>query len=307
MHQVLLSIHGFALHSYGVLIALGFAVGIVLAVRDARRMGMREERVLDLCFWVLIAGLVGARILYILTNLPDYVATCREGAASGSGRELLWKCTAVLHIWEGGLVFYGGFFGALVAVLVFARRRSLPFLRTADALAPALAIGHFFGRLGCYAAGCCWGRVCGAWGARFPRRSLAFEDFAAHGRLAPGQELTPPVHPTQLYEAGGELLLFFLLVLLRRRKRFDGQLFLCYLFVYPLLRGVVEIFRGDAIRKFVLPIPTPRLDRWLGLPAGEPSFLSTSQFLSILVVVGAAALALALRRRARRTRAIIGA
>jgi phosphatidylglycerol:prolipoprotein diacylglycerol transferase len=314
MHPVLLNLSGFALHTYGVLIAVGFLVGIVLAGREARRIGVLrapvfaagpgagglsgQARLLDLCFWILVSGLVGSRLLYILTNLGDYAAACREGIASGRTRELVWRCSAVLHVWEGGLVFYGGFLAALLVVAWYVRRHQMLFLRTADVLAPSLAIGHFFGRLGCYAAGCCWGKVSALLvSARFPRGSLVYEDMASRGQLVTGLERTPSLHPTQLYEAGGELAIFFLLLALRRRKRFDGQLLLAYLVAYPILRSVVELFRGDAIRKFAVELDTPRLSRWLGLAPGEPVLLSTSQLVSLLVGVGAIVLAVALRRR----------
>jgi phosphatidylglycerol:prolipoprotein diacylglycerol transferase len=180
------------------------------------------------------------------------------------------------------LVFYGGFLGALLLVIWYVRRHKMSFLRTADVLAPSLAIGHFWGRLGCYAAGCCWGRVSGLpWATRFPRGSLVFDDMYARGFIAPGSELTPPLHPTQLYEAGGELLIFFLLLFLRRRKRFDGHVLLGYLVMYPVLRSIIEVFRGDAARKYVI-----------------EGTLSTSQFVSILVMGGAIALAVKLRHRA---------
>jgi len=300
MHQVLLSIGGLALHTYGVLIALGFLIGIILAAREARRIGQSQDRMLDLCFWILVSGLVGARVLYILTNLGDYVTTCREGISSGSLREAAWRCSAALHVWEGGLVFYGGFLGALVIVLWYVHRHHMPFLKNADVLAPSLAIGHFFGRLGCWAAGCCFGKVCTlSFGARFPIGSLAYDDLAVRGLIGPGAQVTPPLHPTQLYEAGGELLIFFALLLLRRRKRYDGQVLLGYLFFYPLLRSVVELFRGDAVRKFVFAAATPRLAALLGLPAGQPVVLSTSQFLSLLVAAGALVLLITLRRRRR--------
>ena len=300
MHQVLFSVRGFALHTYGVLIALGFLVGIVLAARAARRAGLPAERILDLCFWILVAGLVGARVLYIVVNAGDYVSMCREGVMSGSRRELLWRCSAVLHVWEGGLVFYGGFLAALGTVAYYVRRHRLPFLQTADVLAPSLAIGHFFGRLGCFAAGCCFGKVCrSGFGARFPRGSVAYEDLFGRGLIATGSAVTPPLHATQLYEAGGELVIFVLVTVLARRKRAHGQVLLAYLASYALLRAVVELFRGDAGRKMVLELATPRLSAWLGLSPAQAVLLSTSQLLSLLAVAGALALYVVLRRRAR--------
>jgi phosphatidylglycerol:prolipoprotein diacylglycerol transferase len=201
-------------------------------------------------------------------------------------------------VWEGGIVFYGGLVGALLATVVYTRGKRLPLLRAADALVPGLALGHSLGRLGCYAAGCCWGKLCQlAHGARFPQGSLAFAELEARGVVSSRAELTPPLHPTQLYEAAGELAIFFLLLAVRRRKRFDGHLLVAYLAAYPVLRSIVELYRGDAARRFVVEIATPRLNRWLGLAPSEPALLSTSQLLSILMILLAGVLACWLVRR----------
>jgi phosphatidylglycerol:prolipoprotein diacylglycerol transferase len=216
---------------------------------------------------------VGARLVFVATNVPDYVRLCRDEH----------DCLRALRVWEGGLVFYGGFFGALAVAVYYTRRFAMNFWRTADILAPSVALGHFFGRLGCFAAGCCWGKEATgralAWAVRFPSESLAFQDYVARGALPSSAEVTPPLHPVQLYEALGELTLFFALSLLGRRKRWDGQVLVAYLFGYAVLRFVVELFRGDAARKFVI------------------GWLSTSQFLALVAAAFAAAL-LAWRRRA---------
>jgi phosphatidylglycerol---prolipoprotein diacylglyceryl transferase len=272
VRPVVFTVHAFgrelALHSYGLAIAGGFLVAIGVGVRTARRTGEDPDRVRDLCFWLLVSSLVGARLLFILTNIPDYVQLCRvEG-----------DCLRALRVWEGGLVFYGGFFGALGFAWWYTRRHQMRFWRTADILTPSVALGHFFGRLGCFAAGCCWGKPV-AWGVRFPSTSLVFEDYVARGALPSTAQVTPPLHPVQLYEAAGELVLFFALYLLGRRKRWDGEVLVAYLVGYSVLRFVVERYRGDAVRKFVF--------------AG----LSTSQ----TIAIGAAALGIALlawRRRA---------
>ncbi len=272
MRPVLFTVHAlgydYAIHTYGVAIAAAFLVAIFVGVRTAARTGEDPDKVRDLCFWLLVSSLVGARLLFTVTNLPDYVRLCRvEG-----------DCTRALRVWEGGLVFYGGFFGALACAVWYTRRFGMRFWRTADILTPSVALGHFFGRLGCFAAGCCWGAEAHghalAWAARFPSESLAFQDYAARRLVAAGAELTPPLHPVQLYEAAGELLLFFALSLLGRRKRWDGQVLVAYLIGYSLLRFVVELYRGDAVRKFVV--------------AG----LSTSQAIAVAAAVLGAALML---------------
>ena len=221
----------------------------------------------DLCFWLLVSSLIGARLVFIATNVPDYVRLCRDEH----------DCSRALRVWEGGLVFYGGFFGALAVAVFYTRRHGMNFWRTADILAPSVALGHFFGRLGCFAAGCCWGAkrtAARSPGRRaFPPESLVFQDYAARGALPDCAEVTPPLHPVQLYEAGGELALFFLLSLLGRRKRWDGQVLVAYLLGYALLRFVVELFRGDAVRKFVV------------------GSISTSQAIAIVAALGRSCLA----------------
>jgi phosphatidylglycerol:prolipoprotein diacylglycerol transferase len=265
LRPIVFTVHTFgqelALHSYGLAIAVGFLVAIGIGVRTAARTGEDPDRVRDLCFWLLVSSLVGARALFILTNIPDYVQLCRvEG-----------DCWRALRVWEGGLVFFGGFFGALLTGVWYMRRFKMRFWRVADILAPTVALGHFFGRLGCWAAGCCWGReahgVAEAWAARFPAASLAFQDYAARGLLQAGAEVTPGLHPVQLYEAFANLVLFFALSLLGRRKRWDGQVLCAYLAGYALLRFVTELWRGDAARKMVLgPISTSQAIALVMLP-----------------------------------------
>jgi len=270
--------HAFALHTYGVAIAVAFLVAIFVGTRTAARSGEDPDKVRDLCFWLLVSSLVGARLVFIATNVPDYVRLCREEH----------DCFRALRVWEGGLVFYGGFFGALAVAVYYTRRHAMHFWRTADILAPSVALGHFFGRLGCFAAGCCWGKEATgravAWAARFGSESLAFQDYVARGVLPEGADVTPPLHPVQLYEAFGELGLFVALSLLGRRKRWDGEVLVAWLLGYALLRFTVELYRGDAARKFVV------------------GSLSTSQFLALVAALFAVAL-LWWRRRAHLSRA----
>jgi phosphatidylglycerol:prolipoprotein diacylglycerol transferase len=167
-----------------------------------------------------------------------------------------------------------------------------------DVFAPGLAIGHALGRLGCFAAGCCFGKAAGAWGVAFPSDSVAFEELRALSALPPGASYTSPLHPTQLYEAGGEALIFGLLLALRPRLRArPGALALIYAALYAVLRFAVELFRGDVARRFAVELSTPRLAGWLGVPPNEPVLLSMGHVGSILLLV-ACALGWARRRRA---------
>jgi phosphatidylglycerol:prolipoprotein diacylglycerol transferase len=239
----------FPLHTYGLLVASGFVSGAWLAQREAKKVGQDPERVADLSFWILASALVGAHVYYVLVNHqeyfgPDWLTTTRI-----VGR---WP-KALL---PAGMVFYGGFIGAVIGAFLYMRRHKMAFLPYADTLIPSVAFGHFLGRLGCFGAGCCWGDVAHVhlpWLAKFPRVSLAYQTFA--GRLHPEQFLaadratTLPLHPTQLYESFGELAIFLVLVLwVRPRKRFHGQVLATWLLVYAVLRTSVELFRGDVER-----------------------------------------------------------
>jgi phosphatidylglycerol:prolipoprotein diacylglycerol transferase len=243
------------LHSYGVMLMGGFLVAIHLAQREARRQGLEWERVGDLAFYVLVAALLGSRIYFILVNWDDYF-----GAETWLTTTRFGRIPRVLSIFEGGLVFYGGFIGATAVSFWYMRKHGMGFLRYADVLIPSVAIGHFFGRIGCFAAGCCWGEVAHGhwpWLARFGPASLAYQSFAERPNkaelLTPDNATTLPLHPTQLYESVGELALFILLVTwIRPHKRFHGQVLASWLMLYAVLRWVVESFRGDTERGVVL-------------------------------------------------------
>jgi phosphatidylglycerol:prolipoprotein diacylglycerol transferase len=302
MRPVLVTLHVGAreigVHTYGLAIAAGLAVAIAIGAREARRRGLDVGRVLDFAFWATVAGLVGSRLAYALVNAGDFARACVRGADGPRGLlGVLYDCTRVLHVWEGGLVYYGGIVGGAAVAIGFARRERWSFAMLGDIFAPGVAAGHAIGRLGCFAAGCCFGKPSGAWGASFPVGSVAFDELGSLGALSPDASFTPPLHPTQLYEAGGELAILGLLLALRPRLRArPGALLMLYATLYAVLRFVVELFRGDVARRYVVELATPRLASWLGVPAREPVLLSVGQLMSLgLLVVCAVA---ALRRRA---------
>jgi phosphatidylglycerol:prolipoprotein diacylglycerol transferase len=237
------------LHTYGLLVASAFIIGAALAQREAAKVGQDPDRVADLSFWILASALVGAHVYFILVNHeeffgPDWLTTTRV-----VGR---WP----KFLLPQGMVFYGGFIGAVIGAAWYMRRHQMSFFAYADTLIPSVAFGHFLGRLGCFGAGCCWGDVAHThlpWLAKFPPESLAYQTLA--GRfdpqdfIAPDRLSTLPLHPTQLYESFGELGIFLLLVfVIRPRKRFDGQVLAVWLLVYSVLRTTVELFRGDVER-----------------------------------------------------------
>jgi phosphatidylglycerol:prolipoprotein diacylglycerol transferase len=270
------------LHTYGLLIASAFMLGIWLSQREGRRRGQDPERIADLSFWILVAALVGSRVYFILVNWGDYFGPGRALVSTPLGR-----IPRLLAVWEGGLVFYGGFIGAALTAWWYLRRHRMAFLPHADTLIPSVAFGHFLGRLGCFGAGCCWGEVAHGhlpWAARFPPASLAYQTFASRPHpeafLASDRLSTLPLHPVQLYEAFGELAIFLVLVLLvRPRKRFHGQVLATWLLLYAVLRTAVELFRGDVERGVVA-----------GLGVGQWTSLA-------ILAVGAAIWARAPRRR----------
>ncbi|MCC6751202.1 MAG: prolipoprotein diacylglyceryl transferase [Deltaproteobacteria bacterium] len=302
MHLVLFTVGTLKVHSYGVAIALAFVAGIVLGVRSAQRQAVGGDRFLDLSFWLLIGSLLGARLLYVATQGRYFVDQCLHGV-TGTPRRLthiLLDCSRPLHLWEGGLVYYGGLLGAIAAAWWFARRRKVRFLRLADLAIPLVALGHAIGRLGCFAAGCCYGRpTTGPLGVRFPRESLAFQEFVQQGDLSIAAHHTPPLHPTQLYEVAAELTLFFVLLLLNTRRRYFGQTLLVYLAAYGTLRFVMEFWRADPDRSYLIELGSAPLARLLGASGTPPLLLSTSQAIAIATLVVAIVVWWLLRRGRR--------
>ena len=226
MFPVLIKIGPLTIHTYGLLIAVGFLVALTLAAREAKRKDIPNESIIDVGFYALLSGVIGARLFFILTNLGNFLEHPLD----------------MVKIWEGGLVFYGGVIFALPTAIWVAKKRGLPLWQTADIWAPPIAIGHAIGRLGCFCAGCCYGR---------PAEGLLWSvTFTNPNSLA---VLGTPLHPTQLYESALELMNFLILMTLRRHQSFKGQLFLVYILNYSIIRSVVELFRGDEVRGFLFP------------------------------------------------------
>ena len=282
------------LHTYGVLIAMGFIVGIGVGVREARRTGFDEEAVLDMGFWALLSGMVGARIYFIAVNWKEYFVTRPWVRVEQLGFDI----PAVFAVWQGGLVFYGGALGAVATFVWFARSRGLPLGRFGDIIIPSLPLGHALGRLGCFAAGCCWGDAAFHWdgdhiiadfpfAAQFPKESLAYGsllqtvDPATRDMMVQTSH-TAPLYPTQWMESFGETLIFGVLLIVRSRKAFHGQVVATYFLLYPLLRATLEFFRGDTERGYVI-----------------DKVLSVGQATSILVAVGALVTMVSLIRKNR--------
>lgn len=224
MHPEVLHLGVLHLRSYGLMMAIAFVVGTFLSLREARRLGLDEDKVVNVILITLIASVFGARMLYVLEHLGEF------------RRE--W--TSALALWQGGLTLYGGIAAGTFAGLVASRRMGLPVWITADALTPSLALGTMFGRIGCFLNGCCYGRPTNLpWGVVFPHDSFAYLEFGDQ-----------PVHPSQLYNALAGLLLFALLQLTRRRFRVPGVLFWTFIVLFAIVRIPIDMTRtyeADAV------------------------------------------------------------
>lgn len=229
MDQVAFRFGSFAIYWYGVFVAIAFLAGIWTAARRAVLDRLAPERIVDLGPWLIVGALIGARALYVISYWQEQFQSAP------------WY--EMLMIRKGGLIFYGGFVGASLACYLYVRAKGLPLLKVADALAPSIALGHFFGRLGCLMNGCCYGRPCDwPWAIRYPA----------------GHETYPhPVHPTQVYESLLNLALYLALAWFYRRKQLSGQVFAAYLIGYALLRFGVEFLRGDYAVRYLGGWATP--------------------------------------------------
>lgn len=241
MYPELFSLGPLTVYSYGVLLATSYLIGLQLARSRARRWGLDVTRVLDLGIYIIIAALVGAKALLLVVDFDQL-------------RQSPWDLVAFAR--SAG-VFYGGLILAVGVAFWYIRRHGLPFWTTCDVFAPAIALGHVTGRLGCFAAGCCYGKpTTVGW-------AVTFTNPLAAANV--GTPLGIPLHPTQLYEAGAELaILVVLLATEQRGRRFAGRTFWTYMFLYAVSRYVIEIYRGD-----------PR-----GVVFG---MMSTSQFISAIL------------------------
>jgi phosphatidylglycerol:prolipoprotein diacylglycerol transferase len=241
MFPILFQFGRFHIYSYGFFIVVGFAAAAVLAVLKTRKSNLKIsfENAAELFFYAVLSAFLGSRILYVLINFDAF----RQDPLQ------------IFKIWEGGLVFYGGLFPAALVAFWYMRRHGLPFWKLADLVSPLIALGLSSGRIGCFLAGCCYGRETSLpW-------AVVFRNPDSLARL------NVPLHPTQLYDAANGLILFLFLSWMEKRKVFDGQIFWLFLLLYSMMRFVIEIFRGD-----------PR-----GFLFGD--LLSTSQAIGILLAI----------------------
>lgn len=229
--------------SYGTMIALGVVAAWLYAVRESKKFGISKETITDMILWLILAGFVGGKFFFYLEDPSYYFNDGRWYQSMGNG-----------------FVFYGSMLFAFPTLWWFFKKKNIPALKMIDVIAIGGALVHLFGRLGCFLAGCCHGVPTDSWWG------VVFTDTACHAK-----PLGTPLHPTQLYSVGMLLVILSALFLVKSKRKFDGQLFPVYLMLYSVGRSIIEEFRGDEARGFIM-------DGWL----------SHSQFISIFIFAGAA-------------------
>ena len=212
MHPILAKIGPLYIYSYGLMVAIGFAVATLLAYSKASEFGINKDKIIDFGIVILLGGIVGARALYVVLNLQYYIKNPLE----------------ILNLTRGGLVWYGAFLSGLIAGAWFVRKNKIDFWMMGDLFAPYMALAQAFGRIGCLLNGCCYGSVApsGSLSVIFPNESV-------------------PRHPTQIYSSLVLLLIFIVLRLWQKKSHFKGQIFLGYLILYSAARFSLEFLRGD--------------------------------------------------------------
>ena len=208
MHPVLFKIGPVQIYSYGTMLAADFLAVAFLARRRAIALGVDADAILDLCLWLIVSGLIGARLFFVILNLDYYRQSPLE----------------VFMLWKGGLVWYGGLIAAIAGGIVFLRIKKMPLLKTGDLIIPYVALGQAIGRIGCFLNGCCYGKTAP------PGFGVIFD--AAQGS----------VYPTQLYESAAMFVVF---LVLRKRATANGRTMFLYLMLYSAFRFAVEYIRGD--------------------------------------------------------------
>lgn len=209
MFPAICQIGPFTVYSYGLMLAVAIIVCTFLLRKDAQKAGINPDTISDLVFWLVIGGIAGARIFYILTFLPMFIENPLE----------------IIMIQHGGLSWQGGLMLGCLSGIWFVRRHKLDLLKILDLTAPYLALGQAIGRIGCFFNGCCYGKGLSR-GVYFPN-------------------LGERVHPAQIYDAAGLLMIFWALKWFQKHNAVKGKVFVSYLFLASLLRFVIEFFRAD--------------------------------------------------------------
>ena len=249
MKNELLTIGPFTIYGYGLMIAIGIVAGCLTAEYRARKQGLDSEQIFPMILWCLVGGFLCAKLLFWITE---------------------WKSIAqdpgfMMETLSSGFVVFGGIIGGILTGFLYCRIKGLIFFKYADVILPSVALAQGFGRIGCFLAGCCYGK----------ETESFFSVIFQNSEYAPNHVA---LIPTQLYSSGLDFLHFLLLLLIARNKKEDGQVTACYLIFYSIGRFVIEFFRGDIIR-------------------GSVGILSTSQFISIFTGIAGIVLLIRIRKK----------
>lgn len=225
MHPILIDVGFFEIRSYGFMLALSFLAGIYVAGWRAKRYGVNPQYILDLSVYIILAAVVGSRLLYVVFHLGEFQNPLE-----------------VFALWQGGATFYGGMLLAIAVSYAYTSRKKLAFLQVADIIAPSIALGLFFTRIGCFMSGCCYGKPTTlAIGVHFPPDSAAGAS-AARAAMEAGVS-SVALHPTQLYSSFYGIAIFGILMVLEPVLRKRGAMFGALLVLYGIARFVVDFFR----------------------------------------------------------------
>lgn len=221
MYPKLFQLGPLSIHTYGVMLAIGFFVGIMLAMRQAKKEGVSHDKILDLGLIIILSSLIGGKILEIAVNYKYYFDNPKD----------------ILSSLRFGGVYYGGLIMAIIVSLWYMKRKKLPVWKVCDIFAPSIALGVAIGRWGCFFAGCCWGKPTELpWGVTFTN---------PYTHQIVGTPLNEVLHPTQIYHSLTNLFIFFVLIAIRKKKSIEGELFWLYILFYSVSRFFLEYLRGD--------------------------------------------------------------
>ncbi len=221
MYPILFQIGPITVHTYGFFMAVGVAAAIWFLYVQAKKQGYDTGKLLDAAFWIILVSLLGAKLTLFFANLTYYLENPGE----------------LLSLIRSGGVFQGGLTFGLIFAIIYFRKKKIPLWPTADLVGPAIALGHGFGRLGCFSAGCCYGREC------LQPWAVVYQNEYAHSLT--GIPLNIPLHPVQLYESALNFLNFLILLAILKKRKFSGQVFCFYVINYSIIRFFTEFFRGD--------------------------------------------------------------
>jgi phosphatidylglycerol:prolipoprotein diacylglycerol transferase len=247
------------------MIILAWVIGVYLCVKNAEKHGIQSEVSLNAMLFAFIFGIIGARIYHLVQNY----------------RFFLEHPDKIIAMWEGGFASIGGFGGGSMAAIIYLKKKNISIRRFADCCAPAMAFSIFLARIGCFLNGCCFGKLSTrAWAVRFPRGSGPYIQHLAQGYITISDQLSLPVHPTQLYYSFAGLLLFVFLIVVPKNKLVEGQLFLSFVLLYSISCFIIEFYRADVVRGF-------------------GGFLTLGQVLNIFISIVALALSIFFIRKQR--------